>query len=71
VNNRVKAALVLNGIKQIEIARRLHLTAGTVSAVIAGKRQSARIQRAIARALGTTIEELWPNGHNNNHGKAA
>lgn len=50
--HEIKAALVLRGIRQKAIARRLSVTPQTVNAVVAGRKRSARVQREIARALG-------------------
>lgn len=64
MNRKVKALMVLNGIKGVDIARKLKVSPVTVYIVISGRGKSRRIQRAIAEALGTTVEELWPNGNN-------
>lgn len=60
--------MVLNGIKQIDICRKLHVKPATVSQIVSGKRKSDRIQRAIAKALNMQVDELWPN---NGHQRAA
>ena len=69
MNNKIKALMVLKGVKQVDICRKLHVRAATVSQIVSGKKKSARIRLAIAKALGMQVEELWPNGHN--HRKAA
>lgn len=48
------------GIRQVDIARRLRVTRGMVSAVLNGHSMSARVRRAIARALGMRVADLWP-----------
>ena len=60
MNRKVKALLVLNGIKQVTISRKLKVTPTVVSFVISGKRKSARISKAIAQELNMKVEELWP-----------
>jgi DNA-binding XRE family transcriptional regulator len=68
--DRVKSLMVLKGVKQVDICRKLHVTPQTVSLIVSGKKKSARIRAAIAKALGVKVEDLWPNG-NNNHKRAA
>lgn len=55
-----KAALVLRGVSQADIARRAGVTATHVSDVLHGRRRSPRVERAIAEALGRAIEDLFP-----------
>lgn len=59
-NNEIKALLVRKGIRQVDIARKLNVTRGTVSAVLNGLRESNRVRRTIARALGLKVSDLWP-----------
>jgi len=56
--------MVLNGIKGVDIAKTLHISPTTVYVVLSGKGKSRRIQKAVADALGMSIEDLWPNGNN-------
>ena len=56
-----KAALVLRGVSQAEIARKSGVTATHVSDVLYGRRRSQRVERAIAEALGRTVDELFPS----------
>lgn len=60
MNNRVKSLLVLNGIKQVTIARELSVRPSSVSLIVSGKKTSKRIRKAIARMLKMKIEDLWP-----------
>jgi len=60
--NRVKALMVQAGIKQVEIAAGEHVSTALVSGVVAGKKRSIRIRKAIAEALGMKVSDLWPNG---------
>lgn len=59
MNNEIKAELVRAGIKQNELARKLRVSDTMISLVVAGKKQSARIQNEIARRLGVPANELW------------
>ena len=57
---RIKGALLLRGETLSSIARELGVAPGTVSIVSRGFRRSRRIERAIAQALETTPQNLWP-----------
>ena len=59
MSQAVKAKMVLKRISQTQIADKLDITPGTVSAVVNGKRKSKRVQKAIAEALGVKYESLW------------
>lgn len=54
-----KAALVLKGIRQSDIARATGFSAAYVNDVIAGHRRSDEIERAIARAIGRPTREVF------------
>lgn len=60
MNAKVKAMMVLKGVKQRDICRALKVKPGTVSLIVSGRKKSDRIRRAIAQALGVSIQELWP-----------
>lgn len=64
MNRKVKALMVLNGIKGVGIAKKLGVSPTTVYVVLSGKGKSRRIQKAVAEALDMTVEDLWPNGNN-------
>ena len=55
-----KAALVLAGIRQSDIARRVGVAQTHVSDVIHGRRRSRRVEAAIADALGRRVEDVFP-----------
>jgi transcriptional regulator with XRE-family HTH domain len=44
-----------------EIAKRLNIKPGSVTAVCQGYRRSRRVEQALANALDTTPEELFPD----------
>jgi|DewCreStandDraft_3_1066083.scaffolds.fasta_scaffold00874_4 transcriptional regulator with XRE-family HTH domain len=56
----IKARLILKGITQAEIARRLKVSRGAISQVISGRERNQRIRKAIARALGLKVSDIWP-----------
>jgi transcriptional regulator with XRE-family HTH domain len=66
--SKIKSLMVLKGVRQVDIAEEEKVSAPLVSAVVSGHKKSPRVRNAIARALGTAVEDLWPN---NNGEKAA
>lgn len=56
----IKYRLRLKGSSLSAIARSLGRDKATVTLVSQGKGTSSRIQRAIAEALGDSVEELFP-----------
>mgnify|MGYP000868884861 CR=1 FL=1 len=64
----ISALLLINDIRQDDIAARLGVSRPLVSLVVTNKRGGTKkhgpkitlVRKAIADALGTTIEELWP-----------
>jgi lambda repressor-like predicted transcriptional regulator len=60
LHTRIKGALAIKGQSLSTIARALNVAPTTVSIVSRGFRRSRRIERAIAEAIGSTPEELWP-----------
>ncbi|MDR0441575.1 MAG: helix-turn-helix domain-containing protein [Candidatus Accumulibacter sp.] len=57
----IKAALRMRGYTQARLAEKLYVNPSTVSQIIAGYGKSARLQKAIARIIGKTVSEIWPN----------
>ena len=55
----IKANLLLRGITQVEIARRLGVTKTWVSLIVNHKASSERVQRYIARLLNLPYEQVW------------
>jgi len=56
----IRAALILRGVKQRDVAQELGVAEAIVSQVISRKRTSERIERAIARAIGRPVHEVFP-----------
>ncbi|OUN00482.1 MAG: hypothetical protein BAA04_08260 [Firmicutes bacterium ZCTH02-B6] len=56
----IRAALILRGVKQRDVAQELGVSEAIVSQVISRKRTSERIERAIARAIGRPVHEVFP-----------
>ena len=57
----IKKALLDARVKQIDIARKLRISRQYVNVVIKGRRNTARVRRAIARAAGKRVRDLWPS----------
>lgn len=60
MNKKIKSLMILNDVKQPELAQKLNCSQPAISRVIHGKSTSARIRLAIAQALDKTVEQLWP-----------
>lgn len=63
-NLEIKSLLVLKGTSITEIARTAGVSREWVSLVVNGHKNSKRIRKAIAAAVGKSVEDLWPNGSN-------
>ena len=59
MNRKIKARLVVLGIKQKDIAEELGVLLSTVSGVIGGHHSSARIRDYITKRLGKGSHRLW------------
>lgn len=68
IEKEIKKALIDADIKQIDIARKLGITRQYVHVVIKGHRRTAYVRKAIAKAVGRRVDELWSSGP---HKKAA
>jgi lambda repressor-like predicted transcriptional regulator len=56
----IRAALMLRGVKQKDIAKEVGVDASMISLVIKCERVSRRVRKAIAQALGREVVEIWP-----------
>lgn len=56
----IKALMMMKGITSASIAKKVGVTRTWVSLVLTGKRNSPRIRKAIAKAIGWPVEKLWP-----------
>lgn len=56
---KIRALMVLKGIKVIDIAKMANVSPTTVSVVLTGKGTSRNIKQTIANALGRPYEKLW------------
>ena len=55
-----KAELVRRGIKLVTIAKREGVAPSSVSLVLTDVRRSEKIEKAIARAIGKPVDEVFP-----------
>jgi Ner family transcriptional regulator len=58
---RIKGALALQGLSFSHVARELGVAPSTVVIVSQGGRRSRRIEAAIAQAIHSKPETLWPD----------
>jgi len=58
--NEIRAALILNEVKVIDIAKSLCLKHSNVSVVISGGKSTPRVRQAIADAIGRPVNEVFP-----------
>ncbi len=58
---QIKIQLLRAGKTQASIARDLGVNRSFVNNVIKGHRSTLRVRKAIAKAVGKRIEELWPS----------
>lgn len=59
-HERLKAELRIRGTSLAQLGRDLGVSGTSMSLVGLGKHRSARIEAAIAKALDTTPQALWP-----------
>lgn len=55
-----KAMMVRRQVRQIDLAEELGVSQSSVSQALSGERRSARIEQAIAEALGMPVEDVFP-----------
>lgn len=55
----IRIALLQQGTTQVDIAKALGVTKSAVGQVVAGRRRSPQIRRAIADSLGKTYLQVW------------
>ena len=57
---QIKAAIRMTGTTPAVLAEELGLSRSMLSAVIAGRGKSARVQERIAQVTGLSVDTLWP-----------
>lgn len=69
----IRIAMMRKRVTQTAIAKSLNppITQAAVYNVIEGKSESLRVKKAIAQAVGSTIEELWPKEDDDEDRRAA
>ena len=60
VKKRVKLIIVGQGLTVAALARKINRSRQWTSAILYGHAKSEITRRAIARALGKTVAEIWP-----------
>jgi transcriptional regulator with XRE-family HTH domain len=57
---RLKMELVMRGLKQEWLAQQTGLPSNTISKIVNGSTPTLRNAQKIAKALGMTVDDLWP-----------
>lgn len=60
----LKLAIVASGIRQKDIATKVGLDEATMSRIVNGWHCDDATRRKIAKALGRTVTDLWPDTTN-------
>ncbi len=60
-SREIKAALILKGVSQTSIAKRIGVPVSLVCMVISGKEKTPRVRLAIAAELGKPASAIWPD----------
>jgi len=56
---KIRALLIENKVKQVDIARELGLSSGSINRVISGHYTSRRVQEAVSKAVHVPFEKMW------------
>lgn len=56
---KIRALLIEHKVKQVDIAKELGLSSGSVNRVISGHYASRRVQEAVAKAAHVPFEKMW------------
>lgn len=59
VKKKILKRMIDREMTQTEIARKYGVSVAVINQVIAGKRQSKRLRRAIAKELGLRPSDIW------------
>lgn len=59
MNRKVKAIMMLAGIRNIDIAKKANVSNTWVSLVLNKRKKSDRIRKVIADEVGMSVDELW------------
>ena len=60
ISREIKAAMILRGIKQTDLAKQAGVNRATINTVITGRIKSTRLRQLIARAVEKDITYYWP-----------
>lgn len=59
--HEIKALMMLKKVTSASIAKKENVSRTWVSLVLTGRRNSPRIRKAIATAVGWPVTKLWPD----------
>lgn len=60
-HRKIRSTMMLHGVTQAQIAERENVSENYVTRVVTGRNVGHRIRRAIAKACGVPVTELWPD----------
>lgn len=60
IYRNIRSLMILHGIKQGDIAKKLGVSQPAISQVLMGKIDSKKIKKEVARKLRRSVRELWP-----------
>ncbi|TRD15528.1 helix-turn-helix domain-containing protein [Palleronia caenipelagi] len=69
IHKRIQKGLRARGMSMAQLSRDLEVTQGSMSLVSRGLHRSKRIEKAIADALETTPEQLFPDRYSQQEGR--
>lgn len=58
---RIKKILEDKGLSQVEVAAEIGVTPQAVNEIISGRTVSRTARYAFAKAIGMSVDELWPS----------
>ena len=59
IDKKIRIELIKKGITGGEIARKIGVHRNAINKTIKGEIKSYRLRKAIAKAIGKTVEDLW------------
>lgn len=63
-HTKIKIEMMAREVTGASIARSLGVSRTAICHVVYGRNKSPRIRKAIARALGLKVQDLWPDNGN-------
>ena len=58
--SKVRAARQQQGLRLVDLAEKANVAVGYLSMIENGYRPKLKVRERVAKALGSTVDELWP-----------